>query len=1160
MQSLCLKDLPKAFKEMLNLIKDETIQKLYSKFKFIYLESKLNNKENVSTDKNVEFETISEKQILCYLSLHKFITYFISFANETKNVNKKTNEIDGNIILSNIKSNNFLIFCVESECLIINQIDTSKINAFIQKLKKNSISIINLNEDCQIKKDDEEADEITEVNSFCSFPRISKEINKNPFVQITIRPIAGFMIRRYFYPTKYFNDPTFFFFDKADISRKEIFLKNEIAKSLLCKKLDDLVNKINSSKINQVKHAVFNEDDFIILRTIYVSYQAIYYFVIHLKTLFVFMMKKLNNPNDSIKDNSNEISFCENYSHRCLVPFYGFIKKKEKTIGMIYEYMCNGSLKSYVKSQENQMSDLFILTSIIRIFEGVDYLHSNSLIHRDIKPSNILLDHDNIPYISDFPTIRPIIKEEKKTSEYTLDLGSLPYMSPEQYQGNSELISYPTDIYSFGVMIYFICERKEINSDFNYIIKENIIPSLNKTTINLQDIFEMCVKYDPSERITDKNLLRMIINKANSFFLETNSNVFNHLDEILQFILEIFIIKRNYSKETNIITQNIINSQSIISNKFKNDLEKKIYNTNWSFWFCIGMYHYKNKNSSYNIKKAIHYLTLSANQNNSIAQFILGNLYYFNEGLPHDINKSIYFLTLLANQNNSYAQFMLGTIYYNERYESHNINKSIYYLTLSANQNDPNAQCMLGKIYFKSKYVSSDIKKSIHYLTLSANQNNPEAIFLLGYIYYTDEYVPHDINKSIYYLTLSANHNNSNAQFILGNLYYLGIFETRDIIRSIHYLSISANLNNQYAQFMLGKIYYEGNYVSRDIKKSINYLSLSAFQNNSSAQLMLSEIYYEGKYVLRDINKSIHYLTLSANSNDPIAQLMLGVIFYEDKYVSRDIKKSIHYLTQSASQNQSFAQFLLSNIYMEDKSVQNITKSIKYLQNSAYNKCREAQLILADLLFEGIHLKHEIEKIIHLYKEASCFNNQYAKNNLGVIYKNGISGINKNLSLAKEYFKEAVAQKNDAVSMFNLSNLLLNEEQETKDYKKVIELLIGSSRQGLMISLQLLAFILIEKHKSIYYNTIINELNAYGQQSDDLVINLFQMCKIFLHENKESFQKMFQNIRKTDLIYIKHKIYTLNEVEKARYSHVQSQKSNLKDIDEYFYEGFEFPI
>ena len=555
-----------------------------------------------------------------------------------------------------------------------------------------------------------------------------------------------------------------------------------------------------------------------------------------------------------------------------------------------------------------------------------------------------------------------------------------------------------------------------MNMNFNYKKQENNTPIMDKATSNLQSIFEKCVKYDSSNRITTKKILKMIIKEAISLIYKVDSNIFNDTNETLLFILEMVIILKNNWKEAQKIQKYIQRLLSLILTKIKKQLEKVFNKIYCAFFLFNYIYHTKDFNLLHDIKNAIHQITLFADQNN------------------------------------------------------------------------PEAQLLLGKIYYEGKYVSRDINKSIHYLTLSANQGNT------------------------------------------------------------------------YAQQKLGDIYYEGKCIGRDINKSIHYLTLSANQNNSDAQFILGEIYYEGKYISHDINKSIYYLTLSANQNNSCAQFVLGIIYYENKYLSRDIIKSIHYLTQSAKQNHSKAQFFLSNIYMEDKSVQNINESIKYLQYSASNNYREAQLILADLLFEGIHLKYEIEKIIHLYKEASCFNDQYAKNNLGVIYKNGISGINKNLSLAKEYFKEAVAQKNDAVSMFNLSNLLLNEEQETKDYKKVIELLIGSSHQGLEESLQLLAFILIEKLKSICYDTIINELNAYGQQSNNLVIRLFQMCKIFLHENEESFQKMYQNIRKTNLIYIKHKIYTLNEVEKARYSHVLSQKSNLKDIDEYFYEGFEFPI
>ena len=49
---------------------------------------------------------------------------------------------------------------------------------------------------------------------------------------------------------------------------------------------------------------------------------------------------------------------------------------------------------------------------------------------------------------------------------------------------------------------------------------------------------------------------------------------------------------------------------------------------------------------------------------------------------------------------------------------------------------------------------------------------------------------------------------------------------------------------------------------------------------------------------------------------------------------------------------------------------------------------------------------------------ASCFYNQYAKNNLGVIYKTG-KGVTENVYRAIEYFEEAIREKNELVSMFS---------------------------------------------------------------------------------------------------------------------------------------------
>ena len=64
------------------------------------------------------------------------------------------------------------------------------------------------------------------------------------------------------------------------------------------------------------------------------------------------------------------------------------------------------------------------------------------------------------------------------------------------------------------------------------------------------------------------------------------------------------------------------------------------------------------------------------------------------------------------------------------------------------------------------------------------------------------------------------------------------------------------------------------------------------------------------------------------------------------------------------------------------------------------------------LLHEGKNVKKNILEAIHHNMEASSFNNQFAKNNLGIIYKHG-SGeeIKKKLGNAIVFFEEAIHQK-----------------------------------------------------------------------------------------------------------------------------------------------------
>lgn len=87
---------------------------------------------------------------------------------------------------------------------------------------------------------------------------------------------------------------------------------------------------------NQICKEEFKEKDFIILNTIDANERASYHLVIHCESLFILMMKKMYNPESNKK---YEIEFGEKYSHRCFVPFYGFLKKDNQIVVFVYEYM-----------------------------------------------------------------------------------------------------------------------------------------------------------------------------------------------------------------------------------------------------------------------------------------------------------------------------------------------------------------------------------------------------------------------------------------------------------------------------------------------------------------------------------------------------------------------------------------------------------------------------------------------------------------------------------------------------------------------------------------------------------------------------------------------------------------------------------------------------
>lgn len=84
--------------------------------------------------------------------------------------------------------------------------------------------------------------------------------------------------------------------------------------------------------------------------------------------------------------------------------------------------------------------------------EALDHAHARGILHRDLKPSNVMLTRDGRVMLVDFGLARA--EGATQLTRTGSQLGSLPYMSPEQVRGADRGLDRRTDVYSLGVVLF----------------------------------------------------------------------------------------------------------------------------------------------------------------------------------------------------------------------------------------------------------------------------------------------------------------------------------------------------------------------------------------------------------------------------------------------------------------------------------------------------------------------------------------------------------------------------------------------------------------------------------------------------------------------------------------------------------------------------------
>jgi eukaryotic-like serine/threonine-protein kinase len=202
---------------------------------------------------------------------------------------------------------------------------------------------------------------------------------------------------------------------------------------------------------------------------------------------------------------------------------------------MVFEYVAGQTLRTWLDERAARrgagawpLEPRLAATLMVPVVRALAYAHALGIVHRDLKPANIMLTDAGTIKVLDFGIAKLLAGTDSfngssaclhipAIAEPGAIMGTLPYMSPEQLEGDA--IDHRTDLWAVGIMLYEMVTGAHPVIDDNGNLQRALLdittlelpmPSVGERRADLgplAGIIDRCLLKDRAHRTRDARVL-----------------------------------------------------------------------------------------------------------------------------------------------------------------------------------------------------------------------------------------------------------------------------------------------------------------------------------------------------------------------------------------------------------------------------------------------------------------------------------------------------------------------------------------------------------------------------------------------------------------------------------------------------------------------------